>query len=61
MSLRHRARTAKLRSPRRANSLRASCRRSKRPRQYALAAELPRTATGKIQRHKLRADLQIAR
>jgi acyl-coenzyme A synthetase/AMP-(fatty) acid ligase len=33
----------------------------KLPRQYALAAELPRTATGKIQRHKLRAELQIAR
>jgi 3-hydroxybenzoate/4-hydroxybenzoate---CoA ligase len=31
---------------------------SKLPRQYALAAELPRTATGKIQRHKLRAQLQ---
>jgi benzoate-CoA ligase len=30
----------------------------KLPRHYALAAELPRTATGKIQRHKLRAALQ---
>jgi 3-hydroxybenzoate/4-hydroxybenzoate---CoA ligase len=30
---------------------------SKLPRQYALAAELPRTATGKLQRHKLRADM----
>jgi acyl-coenzyme A synthetase/AMP-(fatty) acid ligase len=31
---------------------------SKLPRQYVLAAELPRTATGKVQRHKLRAELQ---
>ena len=31
----------------------------KLPRQYVLATELPRTATGKIQRHKLRAELQI--
>lgn len=31
---------------------------SKLPRQYVLTAELPRTATGKIQRHKLRAELQ---
>jgi acyl-coenzyme A synthetase/AMP-(fatty) acid ligase len=31
---------------------------SKLPRQYALAAELPRTATGKVQRHKLRSELQ---
>jgi acyl-coenzyme A synthetase/AMP-(fatty) acid ligase len=30
----------------------------KLPRRYALAAELPRTATGKIQRYKLRAELQ---
>jgi 3-hydroxybenzoate/4-hydroxybenzoate---CoA ligase len=30
----------------------------KLPRQYALVAELPRTATGKIQRHKLRAEMQ---
>jgi acyl-coenzyme A synthetase/AMP-(fatty) acid ligase len=30
----------------------------KLPRQYALAAELPRTTTGKIQRYKLRAELQ---
>jgi acyl-coenzyme A synthetase/AMP-(fatty) acid ligase len=30
-------------------------------RRYALAAELPRTATGKIQRHKLRAELQRRR
>jgi benzoate-CoA ligase len=29
----------------------------KRPRQFRLIAELPRTATGKIQRHKLRAAL----
>ena len=28
------------------------------PRQYTLAADLPRTDTGKIQRHKLRAELQ---
>jgi acyl-coenzyme A synthetase/AMP-(fatty) acid ligase len=27
---------------------------SKLPRRYALVTELPRTATGKIQRHKLR-------
>jgi 3-hydroxybenzoate/4-hydroxybenzoate---CoA ligase len=33
----------------------------KLPRQYALAAELPRTATGKIQRHKLRAELKHQR
>jgi 3-hydroxybenzoate/4-hydroxybenzoate---CoA ligase len=31
---------------------------SKLPRRYVLVAELPRTATGKIQRHKLRAELQ---
>jgi acyl-coenzyme A synthetase/AMP-(fatty) acid ligase len=30
----------------------------KRPRRFELVAELPRTATGKIQRHKLRAQLQ---
>src|SRR5262245_21041943 len=30
---------------------------SKLPRQYALAVELPRTTTGKIQRYKLRAEL----
>jgi 3-hydroxybenzoate/4-hydroxybenzoate---CoA ligase len=30
----------------------------KLPRRYALAAELPRTTTGKIQRYKLRAELQ---
>ncbi|HLH93664.1 MAG TPA: AMP-binding protein [Xanthobacteraceae bacterium] len=29
----------------------------KRPRQFRLIAELPRTATGKVQRHKLRAAL----
>ena len=31
---------------------------SKLPRQYVLVAELPRTTTGKVQRHKLRAELQ---
>ena len=30
----------------------------KLPRQYALAAQLPRTPSGKIQRYKLRAELQ---
>jgi acyl-coenzyme A synthetase/AMP-(fatty) acid ligase len=31
----------------------------KLPRQYALASELPRTATGRIQRHKLRAESSV--
>jgi acyl-coenzyme A synthetase/AMP-(fatty) acid ligase len=30
----------------------------KLPRKYTLVAELPRTTTGKIQRYKLRAELQ---
>jgi acyl-coenzyme A synthetase/AMP-(fatty) acid ligase len=30
----------------------------KLPRRYALAAELPRTPTGKIQRYKLRSESQ---
>jgi acyl-coenzyme A synthetase/AMP-(fatty) acid ligase len=32
----------------------------KLPRRYALAAELPRTVSGKIQRHKLRTELQCS-
>jgi acyl-coenzyme A synthetase/AMP-(fatty) acid ligase len=32
----------------------------KLPRRYALAAELPRTTTGKIQRYKLRAESQCS-